>query len=568
MKKVYNKFKIISPSYNNESWVDTHIESILEQTYENYEVLYIDDKSTDNTWKLVNKLVGNNVKFRLIKNKKNQGATYNYTKYLDEFNVKDEDIIIHLDGDDWFATPDVLENLNNFYNEHGYWMTYGGFLEWDGGDTTKEPFPQNSAYDKFVHESIKYREDVWRASHLRTYKGFLFRAIDQNDFISKIDNKLFWHASDLAWAFPCLEMCPSERIGVVNFVTCVYNASQSNQTRTQEREANSNIGYEIELRNKKKYKRVNHKGELNGEKLHQVNTLDERIEMCSTATKFSYCQNQRDGEFDMFLLNDGEILEYINGNIKIEKDVPIVARLHEQRDYFKGELMRAVLDNYKMFDTVLTFDKILLENIPNARYCNPEGITQFVQQPNRFNEPPYHSELYNDTDINQTIKIYEKTKFDRASCITTNKAFLPGHTTRLNFVNNIKDRVDLYGRGIREIPSKLDVLHNYAFSVAIENNTSKDDYYFTEKLLECFVTGTVPIYHGCPNINEYFDMNGVLTFSTQEELDNILDNLSEEKYKSMLNSVKLNFKNTTENFVLHNDSLYELHFKHIIENRR
>ena len=76
--------------------------------------LYIDDKSTDNTWKLVNKLVGNNVKFRLIKNKKNQGATYNYTKYLDEFDIKDEDIIIHLDGDDWFATPDVLENLNNF----------------------------------------------------------------------------------------------------------------------------------------------------------------------------------------------------------------------------------------------------------------------------------------------------------------------------------------------------------------------------------------------------------------------------------------------------------------------
>ena len=78
----------------------------------------------------------------------------------------------------------------------------------------------------------------------------------------------------------------------------------------------------------------------------------------------------------------------------------------------------------------------------------------------------------------------------------------------------------------------------------------------------------MPIYHGCPNIGEFFDMNGVLTFSTQSELDNILNNLSKDKYESMLESIKANFNNVTENFVLHNDSLYELHLKKIIQNRR
>ena len=134
----------------------------------------------------------------------------------------------------------------------------------------------------------------------------------------------------------------------------------------------------------------------------------------------------------------------------------------------------------------------------------------------------------------------------------------------LTFVKNIQNKVDLYGRGIREIPSKLDALHNYAFSVAIENNTSKNDYYFTEKLLECFITGTVPIYHGCPNIDKFFDTRGVLTFSTQEELDNILDSLSEEKYNSMLEYVNHNFNKCMSSMVMHNDSLYELHLKHII----
>ena len=40
-----NKFKIVVPSYNNEKWIATNIESIKEQNYANFEVLYINDKS-------------------------------------------------------------------------------------------------------------------------------------------------------------------------------------------------------------------------------------------------------------------------------------------------------------------------------------------------------------------------------------------------------------------------------------------------------------------------------------------------------------------------------------------
>ena len=44
-----NKFKIVIPSYNNEKWVEYNTASIISQTYKNYDVLYINDKSTDNT---------------------------------------------------------------------------------------------------------------------------------------------------------------------------------------------------------------------------------------------------------------------------------------------------------------------------------------------------------------------------------------------------------------------------------------------------------------------------------------------------------------------------------------
>ena len=560
---INNKFKIVSPSYNNEKWVDIHTDSILEQTYDNYEVLYINDCSTDNTLDKVEKLVGNNSKFKIISNEKNMGATHNYIN-IDDFMDDDEEIIVHLDGDDWLAVPNVLEELNTFYNENDFWMTYGGFVVWNGGEETKLPYPQNTEYDSFVHKYNMYRKDLWRASHLRTFKWFLFKNIDKKDFVSKIDNKLYWHASDLSWSYPALEMCPTDKIGVVDFTTHIYNASEENQVRTREREHQDNQKFELEIRNKKRYKTVKRKSDLRGEKLPQVNTPSPMAEIGSIPTKFTYCFNQKDGDFDMLLLNDNEVLEYLNGSIKIDKKVPIVVRLHEQRDYFNKELMKVVIDNHDKFHTILTFDKIILESVTNATFCNADGITQFVIQPNTSNITPYHSELYTDTDVNQTIKIYEKTNFDRASCITSTKSFLPGHTDRLNFVYNIKDRVDLYGRGIREIPSKLDALHNYAFSVGIENNVSKDDYYFTEKLLELFVTGTVPIYYGCPNISEFFDMNGILTFTNQNELDEILNNLSQEKYNSMFDSVKNNFDIATKNFVLHNDSLYTLHLEKIL----
>jgi hypothetical protein len=108
-------------------------------------------------------------------------------------------------------------------------------------------------------------------------------------------------------------------------------------------------------------------------------------------------------------------------------------------------------------------------------------------------------------------------------------------------------------------------MYNYAFNVAIENRPQlEDDYYFTEKLTDCFITGTVPIYYGCPHIGKLFDEKGIITFSTMEELHNILDNLSFEKYNSMLDAIKYNFNRCLEICILTNDSIYDKFYRNII----
>ncbi|PKA39745.1 glycosyltransferase family 10 domain-containing protein [Rhizobium sullae] len=98
----------------------------------------------------------------------------------------------------------------------------------------------------------------------------------------------------------------------------------------------------------------------------------------------------------------------------------------------------------------------------------------------------------------------QKTK--QVSIVSSNKAFTEGHRERLEFVARVKsyfgEEVDVYGRGINSFADKVEVLSDYRYHIAIENSVFKD--YWTEKLADPLLTLTYPIYHGCPNILEYF----------------------------------------------------------------
>ena len=99
---------------------------------------------------------------------------------------------------------------------------------------------------------------------------------------------------------------------------------------------------------------------------------------------------------------------------------------------------------------------------------------------------------------------FDKNKF--MSVVSSNKRFSKGHEQRYQFVLDMKryfgDKLDLYGRGISEFNDKWDVLAPYMYSIAIENSSSKN--YITEKLTECFLSYTFPLYSGCPNVDDYY----------------------------------------------------------------
>lgn len=103
--------------------------------------------------------------------------------------------------------------------------------------------------------------------------------------------------------------------------------------------------------------------------------------------------------------------------------------------------------------------------------------------------------------------VYKKSK--DVSMIASTKAKCQGHRYRQEIASKLHDYVDLYGEGReKKLEYKLDGLKDYRFSVAMENSCA--DTYFTEKLLDCFLTGTVPIYWGTKCISKIFDHDGII----------------------------------------------------------
>ena len=131
-------------------------------------------------------------------------------------------------------------------------------------------------------------------------------------------------------------------------------------------------------------------------------------------------------------------------------------------------------------------------------------------------------------------KIYDKNKM--LSLITSLKNYTIGHKKRFEIIDKYRLNMDLYGRGLKDIKNKEDGLCDYMFSFAIEND--KYDTYFTEKILDCFATGTIPIYWGTDKITDYFNKDGIIMYD--ENFD--INKLTKEYYYEHMNAIKDNFE--------------------------
>ena len=198
--------------------------------------------------------------------------------------------------------------------------------------------------------------------------------------------------------------------------------------------------------------------------------------------------------------------------------------LQEPNEYFG--LHDWAIKNKDLFSFILTWDYKVLNNCDNAMFL-PFGHTWFKQDQ------------------------YEKniTKKFQVSHLCGKLLKTYGHSLRhelLSRENEIKIPTKFFSTygsrdNIEEARiGKEEVFGDSQFGIAIENTSHKG--YFTEKILDCFLLKTIPLYWGCSDISNFFDMDGIIQFNNVDDLIYSLNNLDENYYEEKKEYIERNWR--------------------------
>jgi hypothetical protein len=231
--------------------------------------------------------------------------------------------------------------------------------------------------------------------------------------------------------------------------------------------------------------------------------------------------------------------------------------LHEPDEFFGMHTWAK--NNYGYFTAILTWNEELLKVAPNAVLFNHNARNT--------------SDEYVESFRNITNKKFE------VSFLSGAKSIVEGHKLRQE-IYKLGEQITIPKKWYHTLPDfnqddfdkggigrpatawegKTVCYNEPMFHVAVEN--VKANNWYTEKIGEAFATKTLPIYWGCPNIGDFYDTRGIITFESKDELVDIVSNLTPELYYEMKPYIDHNYE-----VAFHDNFEYKLDkfFKELIE---
>jgi len=245
-------FKIITSFYNVEEWLKYTIRSMRVQDYKDFQCILTNDMSTDNSLQIARKETEGDPRFLIIDNEEKKNTLHNNVNAIN-LTSSDEDVIVILDGDDWFSSKGCLGALKKVYEKEKCWMTYGSYMEYPAGSRGKfaRKCPQS------VVDDNSYRENEWVYSHLKTFKYFLWKRLQEKDFMDPSTGDYFDFAQDLVYMFPLLEMA-GPKAKYIEEILYVYNLR--NPLNEHKVDHSRQLAVEQIIRNKQKYSLLEERG--------------------------------------------------------------------------------------------------------------------------------------------------------------------------------------------------------------------------------------------------------------------------------------------------------------------
>jgi hypothetical protein len=206
-----------------------------------------------------------------------------------------------------------------------------------------------------------------------------------------------------------------------------------------------------------------------------------------------------------------------------------------------------LITNHRFYDLILAFDERVLRECPNSVFLTESACSWLPRKTDGTIDPlglMNHEGVLHKNPVELKYQGCDVTKKEFAvSFLTSSKNVFPGHRLRQEIFEKLPDSVgDLRVWKHRSPPiinDKRTILEPYMFSIVPEN--SEHSGYYTEKIMDCFVAKTIPLYWGCPDIGKHFNPDGILAFSSFVDLQRILGNLSPEWYKDRSPAIEENF---------------------------
>lgn len=218
---------IIMPVFNVEKYVSASLDSVLKQTFKDFELICVNDGSTDNCWDIVKKYAARDKRIKLFENKKNMGQSVSRNFGLDSANGN---YIMFMDSDD-FIHPQTLEIALHFAKQHNT-----DIVSWHIKHLWKQTDPVNNTnyknFDLIPFEITFHPITMWDRGTMNSSCNKLIR----KDFIGNIRFIPNVKYEDNAFVLELLYKNPKLGILDVQLYNYVcYNYSSTTRARWSEK---------------------------------------------------------------------------------------------------------------------------------------------------------------------------------------------------------------------------------------------------------------------------------------------------------------------------------------------
>jgi hypothetical protein len=184
-----------------------------------------------------------------------------------------------------------------------------------------------------------------------------------------------------------------------------------------------------------------------------------------------------------------------------------------------------IIENQNYFSIILTWSDRVLNNCENAIYL-PFGTTWLKPHQYEKNYPKYFQASHVRGDLFKTY----------------------GHSLRFEYHNRSQNELKIPFKSWEVAgdkknietcaEAKCELFGDSQFGVVIENASYRG--YFTEKIIEMFLFKTIPVYWGCSDIEDFFNIDGIITFNNVDDAIFKLNNLDENYYNDRLEAIEEN----------------------------